>query len=146
MSFILPPARSVLPIDPLNNRSPVKRLFSIFKSGSSSISMISASSLGISGSYISRLGRSELVGFAAGGMAVAGHCFPVWHRFRGGKGVATTVGVRLWTISWLGLGLALLWAAIIGMTSLLLGTPLNDEQQEPFNSQDILAGAAEHVA
>ena len=62
------------------------------------------------------VGGSELIGFAAGGMAVAGHCFPVWHRFRGGKGVATTVGVLLWTISWLGLGLALIWAAIIGVT------------------------------
>ena len=62
------------------------------------------------------VGGSELMGFAAGGMAVAGHCFPVWHRFKGGKGVATTVGVRLWTIPWLGLALAGIWAAIIGAT------------------------------
>lgn len=62
------------------------------------------------------VGGTELMGFAAGGMAVAGHCFPVWHRFKGGKGVATTVGVLLWTIPWLGLGLALIWAAIIGAT------------------------------
>lgn len=62
------------------------------------------------------VGGSELVGLAAGGMAVAGHCFPVWHRFKGGKGVATTVGVLLWAIPWLGLGLALIWAVIIGVT------------------------------
>lgn len=62
------------------------------------------------------VGGSELLGFAAGGLAVAGHCFPVWHRFKGGKGVATTVGVLLWAIPWLGLGLALIWAAIIGVT------------------------------
>lgn len=62
------------------------------------------------------VGGSELIGFAAGGLAVAGHCFPVWHRFKGGKGVATTVGVLLWTIPWLGLGLAVIWAAIIGVT------------------------------
>ena len=59
------------------------------------------------------IGGSELVGFLAGGAAVVGHCFPVWHRFRGGKGVATTVGVLLWTIPWLGLALALLWAGVI---------------------------------
>jgi glycerol-3-phosphate acyltransferase PlsY len=29
---------------------------------------------------------------ACGFMAVVGHCFPVWHGFRGGKGAATAVG------------------------------------------------------
>lgn len=32
------------------------------------------------------------VGLAAGLVAVIGHCFPVWHRFKGGKGVATGAG------------------------------------------------------
>ena len=32
---------------------------------------------------------------AAAVLAVVGHCFPVWLRFRGGKGVATGVGVFL---------------------------------------------------
>jgi len=72
---------------------------------------------GVAGAALGELvGGSELVGFAAGGLAVAGHCFPVWHRFRGGKGVASTVGVLLWAIPWLGLGLALIWAAIVGVT------------------------------
>ena len=31
----------------------------------------------------------------AGGMAMLGHCFPVWLGFRGGKGVATFLGVLL---------------------------------------------------
>ena len=32
---------------------------------------------------------------AIGITAIAGHCFPVWLRFRGGKGVATSLGVFL---------------------------------------------------
>lgn len=32
---------------------------------------------------------------AAGFFAVLGHCFPVFHRFHGGKGMATTAGVML---------------------------------------------------
>jgi glycerol-3-phosphate acyltransferase PlsY len=32
---------------------------------------------------------------ACGIAAVLGHCFPVWLRFRGGKGVATGLGVAL---------------------------------------------------
>jgi acyl phosphate:glycerol-3-phosphate acyltransferase len=36
-----------------------------------------------------------LVLTACGVAAIAGHCFPVWLRFRGGKGVATALGVFL---------------------------------------------------
>jgi acyl phosphate:glycerol-3-phosphate acyltransferase len=37
---------------------------------------------------------------AAGLAAIVGHCFPVWLRFRGGKGVATGAGV-FFTLAWL---------------------------------------------
>jgi glycerol-3-phosphate acyltransferase PlsY len=36
---------------------------------------------------------------AAGLAAVVGHCFPVWLRFKGGKGVATAAGV-FFTLAW----------------------------------------------
>jgi glycerol-3-phosphate acyltransferase PlsY len=35
----------------------------------------------------------EVIGFAAGLAAVVGHCFPVWYRFRGGKGVSAAGGM-----------------------------------------------------
>ena len=45
----------------------------------------------------------------AGLAAVIGHCFPLWLKFRGGKGVATLMGVSL-GLAWpLGLTYALVW-------------------------------------
>lgn len=42
----------------------------------------------------------------------AGHLFPVFHRFKGGKGVATAAGVLLALNPLLGLGTALTWVLI----------------------------------
>ncbi|MGZ5907781.1 MAG: glycerol-3-phosphate 1-O-acyltransferase PlsY [Reyranella sp.] len=44
-----------------------------------------------------QLGELAAVGAAAG--AVLGHMFPVWLSFKGGKGMATTLGV-MWGLSW----------------------------------------------
>ncbi len=52
-----------------------------------------------------------LAGLIAGGMAIGGHNFPVWLNFKGGKGVATTLGV-LFAVSWpVGIAACLTWAA-----------------------------------
>jgi glycerol-3-phosphate acyltransferase PlsY len=48
----------------------------------------------------------------AGVAVFLGHLFPVFHRFRGGKGVATAAGVLLAFNPWLGLGTLVTWAAI----------------------------------
>ena len=48
----------------------------------------------------------------AGAAAFLGHLFPVFHRFQGGKGVATACGVLLGFDPWLGLGTLVTWVAI----------------------------------
>ncbi len=54
------------------------------------------------------------VGAAAG--AVIGHCFPVWLKFKGGKGVATTMGVAL-GLGWpIGLAYAVVWLGMLAVT------------------------------
>jgi glycerol-3-phosphate acyltransferase PlsY len=71
----------------------------------------------------------EPVSLAAGLGAVIGHCFPVWLGFKGGKGVATTLGTLLawsWT---LGVAACLLWLLLalafrISSLSALLGLAL----------------------
>lgn len=51
----------------------------------------------------------ELAGYAAGGAAFLGHCFPVWLNFKGGKGVATFFGVLLVGLPIQGLAAGAVW-------------------------------------
>jgi acyl phosphate:glycerol-3-phosphate acyltransferase len=44
--------------------------------------------------------ESEVIAAAAAVFAVVGHCFPVWLKFRAGKGVATGLGVFLAIVPW----------------------------------------------
>ncbi len=45
-------------------------------------------------------------------MAFIGHLYPVFHGFRGGKGVATAFGVLVALNVWVGLGLVATWLAM----------------------------------
>jgi glycerol-3-phosphate acyltransferase PlsY len=51
-------------------------------------------------------------GLIAGFAAVAGHNFPIWLSFKGGKGVATSLGVLLMTAWPVGVGACLTWLAV----------------------------------
>ncbi|HEX5723136.1 MAG TPA: glycerol-3-phosphate 1-O-acyltransferase PlsY [Acidimicrobiia bacterium] len=64
------------------------------------------------GTFLSGDGPASAWAFAAGLMAVLGHCYPVFHRFRGGKGVATGGGVLLFAVPIVGLILSALWVTV----------------------------------
>ena len=68
---------------------------------------------GIGAAALGDLAVGEAVGFTAGALAVFGHCFPIWHRFRGGKGVATAAGVTLWLEPLLGVAVISAWGLLV---------------------------------
>ncbi|BBD97277.1 acyl-phosphate glycerol 3-phosphate acyltransferase [Sphingobium amiense] len=62
----------------------------------------------------------------AGAMAFIGHCYPVWLRFAGGKGVATMMGVVsalhwpagiVFAAVWLGMLFGTRWSSVGGMSA-----------------------------
>ena len=65
---------------------------------------------------ISSAPRAQWWVAVAGVFAIVGHCFPVWLRFRGGKGVATGVGVFLMLAPWAVAGAAVVFVAMVWMT------------------------------
>ena len=71
------------------------------------------------GAFAAFIGASlagDIVAFWCGLAAVAGHVFPVWHGFRGGRGVATAIGAALWLAPIFGLILAVGWGGVVVVT------------------------------
>jgi len=72
----------------------------------------------------------ELLVMVCGFAAVLGHCFPLWHGFRGGKGAATAVGAIIVIEPWLLLPLAMTWlttlimTGYVGLSTVLAGVSL----------------------
>jgi glycerol-3-phosphate acyltransferase PlsY len=58
---------------------------------------------------------SEDLTVIAGGAAILGHLFPVWLKFKGGKGVATTLGTLIAANWMVGIGACLVWLAMAGL-------------------------------
>ena len=74
-------------------------------------------------------GGTEAAAMLAGAAAFTGHCFPVWLRFRGGKGVATLLGVTLAAVplaggaalvAWLGGALLTRHSSVGGMIAAIV--------------------------
>lgn len=55
------------------------------------------------------------IGLTAGAFAFLGHCYPVWLRFKGGKGVATYFGLLLFGMPPLGVVVGVIWLAMAMM-------------------------------
>ncbi len=74
--------------------------------------------------------RPEYGGYYCAALCIIGHAFPVFFGFRGGKGVATTLGILLacqWQTGVLGLGvfiLVMLLSGIVSLSSICAGISL----------------------
>jgi glycerol-3-phosphate acyltransferase PlsY len=55
---------------------------------------------------------NEPLAWAAGFLAVVGHAFPIFHRFKGGKGVATGGGVLFFIVPPVAVVIGIVWAVV----------------------------------
>lgn len=64
--------------------------------------------------------------------AVLGHCFPVWLKFKGGKGVATTLGIFLAVTPLAGIAACAIWLASAKITRISSLSALTALAVTPF--------------
>lgn len=63
-----------------------------------------------------QVSHPEIVGIAGGLACILGHTFPIWLRFRGGKGVAASAGVLLGLMPIAVISVFLVWLVIFKIT------------------------------
>jgi glycerol-3-phosphate acyltransferase PlsY len=76
----------------------------------------------------------------------AGHLFPVYFGFKGGKGVATAAGIMIALSPWLGLAVAGVWVAVLAITRYSSGAALAASASAPILTGFILGWGPASVA
>jgi glycerol-3-phosphate acyltransferase PlsY len=61
---------------------------------------------------VNRIFQNDAVTALSGAAAVLGHVFPIYLKFKGGKGVATSYGVVLAVAPWIGIVCLVVWALV----------------------------------
>lgn len=84
--------------------------------GAAAVVLVGDALKGVVAAAIGSTLGGETVGFAAALAAVVGHIFPIWHGFRGGRGVATAVGAAVWLSPLFGTLLAVGWFVAVAVT------------------------------
>ncbi len=88
------------------------------RKGLALLTLIGDGGKGIAAVLLARHFLGETAAALAGGAAFLGHLFPVWLKFKGGKGVATFFGVML-SAAWpVGVMAALTWLAVAALMRL----------------------------
>jgi glycerol-3-phosphate acyltransferase PlsY len=84
--------------------------------GTAAVVLLGDIAKGVAAAALGDILVGVVVGFAAGFAAAVGHCFPIWHGLRGGKGVAAAGGMTLWLEPVLGVVLLVAWVGLVGLT------------------------------
>ncbi len=93
----------------------------VLRTGRRDLALITLIGDGAKGAVAFLLARhllGDLAGVLAAGAAFIGHLFPIWLRFRGGKGVATFFGVLLAAMPLAGLAAGAIWLGVFAVSRL----------------------------
>jgi acyl phosphate:glycerol-3-phosphate acyltransferase len=94
----------------------------------------------------SDLGAHPHLPLLAGALAILGHNFPVWLKFKGGKGIATSGGVIVAVAPWCMLSAAVIWVGcmlisrIVSLSSILAAVAVITSAWIFYAHDPILAG------